>query len=82
RDSTDLLHTIALRHGAQRARFGWTEEALRRELEILREEIAAALRRHYEAGAPPEVSAVLDRILSPVDAASLRGLRSTAAASG
>ncbi|HET8657147.1 MAG TPA: ATP-binding protein, partial [Longimicrobiaceae bacterium] len=46
RDSTDLLHTIALRHGAQRARFGWTEEALRRELEILREEIAAALRRH------------------------------------
>jgi hypothetical protein len=36
---------VAERHGAQRARLGWTGDALRREWRILGEEIERAIRR-------------------------------------
>jgi signal transduction histidine kinase len=44
-DAVEIQRLIAERHGAQRARLGWTEEGLRRECEILSEEIQRALRR-------------------------------------
>ncbi len=44
-DGTVIQHVIAERHGQQRARLGWTEEEIRREFEVLREELAAAVRR-------------------------------------
>ena len=45
RDGTAIQRAIAERHGAQRARLGWSEAELRREFVILREEVDAAIRR-------------------------------------
>ncbi|MBD0320157.1 MAG: hypothetical protein ICV87_07485, partial [Gemmatimonadetes bacterium] len=45
RDGSDLQRLISERHGAQRARLGWDEDALRREFVVLRQEIDAVLRR-------------------------------------
>ena len=45
RDGTAIQRAISERHGAQRARLGWAESELRRELVILREEVDAAVRR-------------------------------------
>lgn len=46
-DSTDIQRFVADRHGLQRARLGWTTEALAREHEILRGEIERAVRRSF-----------------------------------
>jgi hypothetical protein len=45
RDGTAIQRVVAERHGAQRARLGWPEAEVRREFAILREELAAAIRR-------------------------------------
>jgi PAS domain S-box-containing protein len=45
RDSTAIQRVVAERHGIQRARLGWSEQEVRREFTILREELAAAVRR-------------------------------------
>ena len=44
-DGTDIQRLVAERHGRQRAQLGWTEEALRREWQILAEEVDRAVRR-------------------------------------
>jgi PAS domain S-box-containing protein len=44
-DGTAIQRVVGVRHGAQRARLGWTEEEVRREFVILREELTAALHR-------------------------------------
>ena len=46
-DSTDIQRFVADRHGLQRARLGWTTEALAREHEILKGEIERAVRRSF-----------------------------------
>ena len=45
RDGSAIQRAISDRHGAQRARLGWTEAELRREFAILRDEVDAAVRR-------------------------------------
>jgi hypothetical protein len=45
RDSTAIQRVVSERHGVQRARLGWSEQEVRREFTILREELAAAVRR-------------------------------------
>ena len=57
RDGTAIQRVVSDRHGAQRARLGWAESELRREFTILREELAAAVRRRAPArlrGPTPE----------------------------
>jgi PAS domain S-box-containing protein len=57
RDSTAIQRVVSERHGAQRVRLGWAESELRREFEILREELAAAVGRRaaiYMPGPTPE----------------------------
>jgi hypothetical protein len=49
RDGTAIQRVVAERHGAQRARLGWSEAEVRREFTILREELAAAVRRRAPA---------------------------------
>ena len=44
-DGATIQRVVADRHGAQRARLGWSEAELERELAILHEELAAAVRR-------------------------------------
>jgi PAS domain S-box-containing protein len=44
-DATAIQRIVAERHGAQRARLGWTEQEVRREFTILREELSAAVLR-------------------------------------
>ena len=50
-DGTVIQRVVAERHGAQRARLGWSESELLREFAILREEVAAAIRRRADAEA-------------------------------
>jgi signal transduction histidine kinase len=47
-DGSEIQRLIAERHGAQRARLGWTADALRREWRILGEEIERAIRRRTQ----------------------------------
>ncbi len=42
-DATLIQRLVAERHGVQRARLGWTEEAVRREYAILRQELQRTL---------------------------------------
>jgi hypothetical protein len=45
RDGIEIRRLVAERHGAQRGRFGWSENALNRELDLLQSETEAAARR-------------------------------------
>ena len=78
-DGADIQRLIADRHGAQRARLAWTVDTLRRDHEILREEVSKALRRHV--GVRGEVLAdalaVLGRMLAQADRTSRRSLERT-----
>ena len=44
-DAIEIQRLVSERHGAQRARLGWTEPALRREFMIIREEVDQLIRR-------------------------------------
>ena len=45
-DGAKIQRLIADQHGRQRHRLGWTEHALEREYQILREEVDSLVRRH------------------------------------
>ena len=49
RDSTAIQRVVSERHGAQRARLGWSAAEVRREFRILREELEAAVQRRVPA---------------------------------
>lgn len=76
-DGADIQKLIAERHGAQRARLGWTEAAIRREHAILRQEIAAAVHRLFssDVGRVRESAAVVERLLSQAEDVSAGALR-------
>ncbi|HEU4630365.1 MAG TPA: PAS domain-containing sensor histidine kinase [Gemmatimonadaceae bacterium] len=74
-DATEIHRVVAARHGAQRARLGWTEEAIRCEYRILREEVERAVRQHEHAlgaAAIGEALAVAARFLDQARELSLR----------
>jgi hypothetical protein len=76
-DGADIHTLVAERHGAQRARLGWTTTALEREWALLREEIERVVRR--SAGAVPESSidealVVIERFIEQAERTSLRVL--------
>lgn len=81
RDGSDIQRLIAERHGAQRARFGWSEEGLAREFELLREEVTETVRRlAVDSDGADAAAGVLDRLLQRAGAVSRRGLRQARAA--
>jgi PAS domain S-box-containing protein len=76
RDGSEIQRVIAYLHGGQRAQLGWTPDAVRREYQILREEVCAAVRR----AAPPDAAIdgalhLLQRFLDRAERTSLRSLR-------
>jgi hypothetical protein len=50
RDGSAIQRTVAEHHGARRLAQGWSEASVRREFEILREEVEAAIRTHVPTG--------------------------------
>jgi hypothetical protein len=48
-DAMEIQRLVAERHGAQRARLGWTEGPMRREFMIIREELERVVRRSVPA---------------------------------
>ena len=76
RDGSDFQRMMAERHGEQRARLGWNLEALRREYQILREEVNAAVQRGVADDAATEPGlAALGRLLARAEEISVGGLR-------
>jgi signal transduction histidine kinase len=76
-DSGEIQRIVAERHGAQRARLGWTPNALHRECVLLREEIARAIRRRARSlpeRAITESQIVVDRFLEQSEEVSQRAL--------
>jgi hypothetical protein len=61
-DGSDIQRLVAERHGAQRARLGWTRDALRQEWRILSEEIERAIRRRMHGVPDPTVIEALSLV--------------------
>ena len=79
-DAHDVQVLLAERHGRQRRRIGWTEAALVREYEILREELGATLREgnpNAPERAVDEALEVVRRLLDRAAAASLSAFRAS-----
>ncbi len=78
-EGAELQTMVAERHGAQRARLGWTAEVLRKEWSILREEIERVVRRTAAAAAEArgigDAMVVLDRFLEQGEDASIVALQ-------
>ena len=76
-DATDIQRYVAERHGAQRARLGWTLEALAREYDILRDELERMVHRCFlgeSGGRIDESLTVMRRQLEQSAATSARSL--------
>jgi PAS domain S-box-containing protein len=69
RDGTIIQRTVSERHGSQRRRLGWSEDEIRREFEILREEIAAAIRRRIHRPRAEEVEEGLNAVTTFIESA-------------
>ncbi|HEX7240134.1 MAG TPA: ATP-binding protein, partial [Longimicrobiaceae bacterium] len=77
KDGSEIQRTISERHGAQRARLGWDEGAMRREFALLREETERAVREEVPPPSPEDADAALEvffRLLEQAERVSLRSL--------
>lgn len=84
-DSTKIQRLISELQGRQRYRLGWTEHALEREYQILREEVDSLVRRHVpdadRAGDFSWAIDVLNRRLNGARAASVAAYETAASES-
>ena len=62
RAGASIQRTVAEWHGRQRRRLGWSEDEVRREFEILREELAATIRRRVRGEKRREVERAVDAV--------------------
>jgi signal transduction histidine kinase len=73
-DGADIQRIIARRHGGQRRRLGWSLDEVRREYQILREEVEALLRREApDAASGGTAMDVLRRYLERAERRTVRG---------
>jgi signal transduction histidine kinase len=79
-DGTEIQRLVSERHGAQRARLGWTRAALTHEWEILTEELERAIRRRIH-GVPDaalhEALSIVKRFVEQGEELSCRALMRT-----
>lgn len=75
-DAMEIQRLVAERHGAQRARLGWTEAALRREFMIIREELEQVVRDAVPIAGPLKREDALAAVNRFVDQAEYIGVRS------
>jgi signal transduction histidine kinase len=76
-DAAEIQRLISERHGAQRARLGWTESAMRREFMIIREELERVVQRGFRNGRHLQVEdaiAVLERFIDQAEFVTVRAL--------
>jgi len=76
-DATEIQRLVSERHGAQRARLGWTESAIRREFMIIREELERVVQRGFRQGRRLQVEdaiAVLERFIDQAEYVAVRAL--------
>jgi signal transduction histidine kinase len=79
-DGTEIQRLVSERHGAQRARLGWTRAALVREWEILAEELERAIRRRIHGvpdAALQEALVIVKRFVEQGEELSCRALTRT-----
>ena len=74
-DAMEIQRLVSERHGAQRARLGWTEAAMRREFMIIREEIGLVIRRAVPRTGPLRVDDALEAANRFLDQAEYIGVR-------
>jgi PAS domain S-box-containing protein len=82
-DGTAIQRAIAQRHGTQRFRLGWKESEVRREFEILREELSAAIRRRVASEREAEIEdamRLLAEFLGRAERTSVESFRAAAQA--
>jgi signal transduction histidine kinase len=75
-DGAEIQRVVAERHGAQRARLGWSTDHVRREYAILRDELSRVIRRRARAipdAAIDEALVILERVLEQAEQWSIRG---------
>lgn len=77
-DGSAIQRLIAVRHGAQRARLGWSEAEVRRDYEILLDEIVSAIRRRVTRGSSPAVERAVELVTLFVRAAERHSLEAYA----
>jgi signal transduction histidine kinase len=76
RDGSRIQQVIAQLHGTQRRKLGWTEDALRRDLRLLRQSIVEEVRRHRDREpAVEDAVELLERILDRGERTSRRAWR-------
>ena len=76
-DGTAIRRMISDRHGVQRARLGWTVDALRREHTLLRAEVEGAIQRRFlgeREGRIAEAIRVIDQLVMDAEACAVRAL--------
>jgi signal transduction histidine kinase len=77
-DGTVIRRMIAERHGVQRARLGWSVDALRHEHALLRAEVEGAIHRRFlgeREGRVAEAIRVVDQLLIDAEACAARALQ-------
>lgn len=74
-DAMEIQRLVSERHGAQRARLGWTEAAMRREFMIIREEVGSVVRRAVPQSGPLRVDDALAATNRFLDQAEYIGVR-------
>ncbi len=77
-DGTVIRRMIAERHGVQRARLGWSVDALRHEHALLRAEVEGAIQRRFlgeREGRVAEAIRVVDQLLIDAEACAARALQ-------
>ena len=79
-DAVEIQRLVAELHGAQRARLGWTEAALRREFMIVREEVEHRVREYVPEAGPlstHDAVGIVNRFIDRAEYLSVRAMERT-----